>query len=340
MTYLEALRWLYSFTDYEMTPLSAASAAKLELAPLRDLLARLGDPQRGRHSVHITGSKGKGSTAAMIEAILRAAGERTGLFTSPHLHHETERYRIDGEPIAQDALVRLVEQIEPHVAAVFAGGGRLTTFDLRTALGFLAFRDAGVTWQVIEVGLGGRLDSTNVLDEKNLCVFTPVSLEHTEVLGNTVAEIATDKSGILRRGTRAVMAPQRESAADIFRARCAELDVSLEEVATACALSIERSDTDNQTFRLQTPRTRYHLTIPLLGRHQVENAATAVLGVENLPGVEAGPDVVRSALAEVRWPGRLEIVKRRPLVVLDGAHNIDSAKRLVQALRSTFSPRR
>lgn len=340
MTYLDALRWLYNFTDYEMTPLSAASAAKLELTHLRDLLARLGDPQRGRHSIHITGSKGKGSTAAMIEAILRAAGERTGLYTSPHLHHETERYRVDGEPITQDALVRLVEQVKPHVAAVIAAGGRLTTFDLRTALGFLAFREAGVTWQVIEVGLGGRLDSTNVLDEKDLCVFTPVSLEHTQVLGNTVAEIATDKAGILRRGARAVMSPQRESAADVFRARCAELDVPLEEVATACALTIERGDTDNQTFRLQTPRARYHLTIPLIGRHQVENAATAVLGIENLSGVDAGPDVVRSALAEVRWPGRLEIVKRRPIVVLDGAHNIDSAKRLVQALRSTFSPRR
>jgi dihydrofolate synthase / folylpolyglutamate synthase len=342
VTYAEALRWLYRFTDYEMTPLATATAARLELAPLRDLLARLGDPQRGRHSVHITGSKGKGSTAAMVEAILRAAGERTGLYTSPHLHHETERIRVDGEPIDRDTFIRLIDAIRPHVEEVIAAGGRLTTFDLRTALGFLAFRERGVAWQVIEVGLGGRLDSTNVLDEKDLCIFTPVSLEHTQILGNTVAEIATDKAGILRRGARAVIAPQRESAADVFRARCAELDVPLEEVATACALTVERADADGQSVRLQTPRARYRLTIPLLGRHQVENAATAVLGVENLApaGIIVDPDTVRRALAEVRWPGRLEIVKRRPLVVLDGAHNTDSAKRLAQALRATFSPRR
>jgi dihydrofolate synthase/folylpolyglutamate synthase len=341
-TYVEALRWLYSFTNYEMVPLAKASAERLDLRPLRGLLARLGDPQRGRHSVHITGSKGKGSTAAMVEAMLRRGGERTGLFTSPHLHRETERYQIDGEPLAVEPFVRFVEAIRPHVEPVVAEFGPLTTFDLRTAIAFLAFRDAAVTWQVIEVGLGGRLDSTNVLDEKDLCLFTPVSLEHTAVLGNTVAEIAADKAGILRRGCRAVMSPQRESAADVFRARCAELDVPLEEVASACALSVDKGDADGQSFRLKTPRAMYRVQLPLLGRHQVENAATAVLGVENLleAGIDLSPAAVASALADVRWPGRLEVVKRRPLVVLDGAHNTDSARRLAQALTSTFGPRR
>ncbi|MGH2586093.1 MAG: bifunctional folylpolyglutamate synthase/dihydrofolate synthase [Dehalococcoidia bacterium] len=342
MTYAQALRWLYSFTNYEMVPLSAASAARLDLQALRSLLARLGDPQRGRHSVHITGSKGKGSTAAMMETILRGAGQRTGLFTSPHIHRETERIQIDGQPLDPGTFVRLVEQIQPHVEAIHPEVGRLTTFDLRTALAFLAFREQEVTWQVMEVGLGGRLDSTNVLDEKALCIFTPVSLEHTQVLGNTVAEIAGDKSGILRRDSRAVMAPQRESAADVFRARCAELEVPLEEVATACALSIDRADADGQNIRLRTPRATYRFRLPLIGRHQAENAATAVLGVENLAesGLTVDPGVVATSLGEVRWPGRLEVVKQRPLVVLDGAHNTDSARRLVQALRETFSPRR
>jgi len=342
VTYAEALRWLYSFTDYELTPLSSADAARLELRPLRALLARLDDPQRGRRSVHITGSKGKGSTATMIAAILRTSGQRTGLYTSPHLHRETERIRIEGEPIDADHLVRLVELIMPHVDAVVAEGGTLTTFDLRNALAFLAFREHRVTWQVVEVGLGGQLDSTNVLDEKDLCVFTPVSLEHTQILGNTIAEIATDKAGILRAGCRAVMAPQRESAAEVFRARCAQLDVPLEEVAAASAMSIDRADADGQSFRLRTPRETYSIQLPLLGRHQVENAATAILGVENLAasGVVADPRVVAGALGVVTWPGRMEIVKRQPWVVLDGAHNTDSARRLVQALRSTFSPRR
>ena len=144
LTYAEALRWLYSFTDYELTPLSSAETARLELRPLRALLSRLGDPQRGRHTVHITGSKGKGSTAAMLAAMLAATGQRTGLFTSPHLHRETERTRIDGEPIGGDDLVRLAETMKPDVEAVVAGGERLTTFDLRTALAFLAFREHGV----------------------------------------------------------------------------------------------------------------------------------------------------------------------------------------------------
>jgi dihydrofolate synthase/folylpolyglutamate synthase len=325
-----------------MVPLSKASAERLDLRTLRVLLARLGDPQLGRRTVHLTGSKGKGSTAAMIEAMLRAAGERTGLFTSPHLHRGTERYRIDGVPLESGQFLELIKLVRPHVEPVVAEFGALTTFDLRTALAFLAFREAGVSWQVIEVGLGGRLDSTNVLDDKQLCVFTPVSLEHTAILGNTVGEIAADKAGILRRGCRAVMSPQRESAADVFRARCAELDIPLEEVALSCAMTVDKADADGQTFRLKTLRATYRAHLPLLGRHQVENAATAILGMENLvgAGVVLDPASVSAALAGVQWPGRLEVIKRRPFVVLDGAHNTDSGRRLAQALRATFGPLR
>lgn len=340
--YTDALRWLYSFTDAEIVPLAAVDPARLQLAPVRALLARLDDPQVGRGTVHITGSKGKGSTAAMIEAMLRAAGERTGLYTSPHLHHETERTRIDGVPISTDTFVRLIDVLAPQVAPVLASVGRLTTFDLRTALAFLAFREAGVTWQVIEVGIGGRLDSTNVLDEKAVCVFTPVSLEHTQALGNTVAEIAGDKAGILRAGCRAVMSPQRESAAEVFRTRCAALGVPLAEVATSCQLSVDATTADGQRFRIKTPRATYRIELPLLGRHQVENAATAILAVENLADADLSVDAatVRQGLGEVRWPGRMELLKRSPLLLVDGAHTPDSAKRLGQALRETFSPRR
>ncbi len=343
-SYADAVRYLYSFTNYEFTSLDRASAATLDLRRVRALLARLGDPQRGRRTVHITGSKGKGSTAAMIAAILRGAGLRTGLFTSPHLHRETERVRVDGEPIAEDDLARLIDQMRPAVDEINTAGehGRLTTFELRTALAFLYFRERDVQWQVVEVGLGGRLDATNVLDEKDLCVFTPVSLEHTRILGDTVAKIAADKAGILRRGVRTVLGLQRESAADVFRAACTALEAPLEEVALVCRMAPGKADADGQEMRLRTPRAEYRLTLPLLGRHQLENAATAVLAVENLrdAGVDASPPVVQTALSAVAWPGRLEVIKRRPLLVVDGAHNGDSARRLVQGLRAHFSPRR
>lgn len=341
LTYAEAIRYLYSFANYEIIPLERAPAAALDLRRVRELLTRMGDPRRGRRTVHITGSKGKGSTAAMIAAVLRGAGFRVGLFTSPHLHRETERVQVDGEPMPEDDLVRLIETLQPHVESINASGehGRLTTFELRTALGFLYFREQHVDWQVIEVGLGGRLDATNVLDEKDLCVFTPVSLEHTHILGDTVAKIATDKSGILRRGTRAVMGLQRESAADVFRAACAALDVPLEEVALACKMNPGRADADGQEMRLRTPRDEYRIRLPLLGKHQLENAATAVLGIENL-GLDIPPVTVSKALAEVKWPGRLEVIKRQPLLVIDGAHNGDSARRLAQALKAHFSYRR
>jgi dihydrofolate synthase/folylpolyglutamate synthase len=342
-SYADALTYLYSFGGSQITALGSAPAETRELRRMRRLLARLGDPQLGRRSVHITGSKGKGSTAAMIAALLRGAGARTGLFTSPHLHHETERYQIDAEPISETDFARIVGEMRPVVEAMERDGdGHPTTFELRTALAFLWYREQRVECQVMEVGIGGTLDATNVLDEKDVCVFTPISLEHTRILGDTVAQIARDKSGILRPGVAAVMGLQRESAADVIRDRCRELGVRLEEVALACQLAPGKADLDGQEARLRTPRDEYRLHLPLLGRHQLENAATAILAVEQLQdaGIELTPAVARAALAEVRWPGRMEVLKRRPLLVVDGAHNSDSARRLVQALRQHTSFRR
>ena len=344
MTYAEALGWLYDLAGRHFTPLAKASPADLSLERMRVLLARLGNPQLGRRAVHITGSKGKGSTAVMMAALLQQSGARVGLFTSPHLHHETERYRVNGEPVAEADLRRLIETVRPVVDELDAAGehGRLNTFDVRTALAFLHFQERGVEWQVLEVGIGGRLDSTNVVDDKDLCIFTPISLEHTQVLGKTVAEIATDKAGILRPGVPAVMGLQRESAAEVLRERAAELGAPLVEVAQACKMAAGKADLDGQEMRLRTPAAEYRVHLPLLGRHQLENAATALLGAEQLAGagVALTPAQAGQALAGVRWPGRLEVLKRSPLVVVDGAHNGDSARRLVQALRSLFSYRR
>src|SRR5579884_3268263 len=246
MDFIEAVRWIQSFADYEAAPLDRVARERLALGPLRALLERLGNPQRGRGTVHITGSKGKGSTAAMIAALLQGCGFRTALYTSPHLHTIRERIQVDRALIGQEEFARLASMLRVEAEAVIASGQRLTTFELLTALGFLHFREACAEWQVVEVGLGGTLDATNVLDEKDVCVFTPIGLEHTAILGDTVAKIATDKAGILRRGARAVMGLQRESAAEVLRAACARLDVPLLEVASVCQLSRGRAGLDEQ----------------------------------------------------------------------------------------------
>jgi dihydrofolate synthase/folylpolyglutamate synthase len=348
MDYRHALRFLLSLSDWERLPAAQAGAlavvqtreaAHFNLERVRSLLARLGDPHLGRGAIHVAGSKGKGSVAAMIASVLRAAGVHAGLYTSPHLHHITERIAVDGEAINPDDLGRLTEPLRDAVAAENAGGpaqpgGQLTTFEALTALAFLYFRERGVEWQVLEVGLGGRLDATNVVEEKAVCVITPISLEHTAVLGETVGQIASEKAAIITPGATVVMGLQRESAAEVIRSACAERGAHLLEVARACALTRQGFSSEGQDFRLRTPRGTYSLRLPLLGRHQLENAATAVLALEGLAehGLAISEPALRRGLEEVRWPARLEIARRRPLVVLDGAHNVDSVRRLCQAL--------
>ena len=336
MEYIEALRLLLHRDDWERSG-SAADAARWDLRRMRSLLARLGDPHLGRDTVHVAGSKGKGSTAAMIAAVLRAAGQSTGLYTSPHLHRFTERIAVDGQPIAPDDFGRLMGELAQHIEAEDADGsyGTVSTFETLTALAFLHFRERDVRWQVLEVGLGGRLDATNVFEEKAVCVITPIGLEHTAVLGDTIAQIAGEKADVITSGSTVVMAPQREPAAEVVRQVCSERSATLIETAQACALNPTGRGGDGQAFTLRTPHGTYTLRLPLLGRHQLENAATAVLALEALAphGVEIAEASMRAGLADVRWPARIDVLRQRPLVVADGAHDRDSARRLVDTLR-------
>jgi dihydrofolate synthase/folylpolyglutamate synthase len=354
MDYCHALRFLLGLSDWERLTapqegqpaapaapavVQAREADRFNLERVRSLMARLGNPHLGRETIHVAGSKGKGSVAAMIASVLRAAGVHAGLYTSPHLHRMTERIAVDGEAISADDFGRLTEPVRDAVEAENAGGpaqpgGQVTTFEALTALAFLHFRERAVGWQVLEVGLGGRLDATNVVEEKAVCVITPISLEHTAVLGKTVGRIAAEKAAIITPGVTVVMGLQRESAAEVVRRACAERGAHLLEVAQACALTRLGFSAEGQDFRLRTPRGTYGLRLPLLGRHQLENAATAVLALESLAerGLAIPEPALRRGLEEVRWPARLEIIRRRPLVVLDGAHNVDSVRRLCQAL--------
>jgi len=349
--YRQAIEYILSFTDWEREPAQAFAAANFDLRSVHSLLARLGNPHCGRQTVHIAGSKGKGSVAAMMASILGAAGYRTGLYTSPHLHSFCERIVLDGQAIAEADFARLTGSLASAAAAENGDGrfGQLTTFELLTALAFLYFRERDAQWQVLEVGLGGRLDATNVVDDKAVCVITPISLEHAAILGDTVEKIATEKAAILRPGTTVVMAPQvfgfaqdrpYGGAAAVVRRRAAELGAALVDVAEA--YSWQRLDWDlaGQRFRLEGPTGRQRrLWLPLLGGHQLENAATAVAAVDALAqqGVAIGEQAIGDGLGRLRWPGRLEVLQERPLVVADGAHNGDSARRLREALQDYFS---
>lgn len=341
MNYRQAVSYILSFTDLERSPAQAFAAGNFDLRRVRSLLGRLGHPDRGRLTVHIAGSKGKGSTAAMVAAVLQAAGHRTGLYTSPHLHSFCERVAVDGQPMPEDDFARLTGLLRPQVAAenIRARYGRLTTFELLTALAFLHFHAHGAQWQVLEVGMGGRLDATNVVEEKAVCVITALGLEHTEVLGDTIQEIASEKAAIIRPGVPVVMGPQQyPEAATVVREAAGQVGAPLVDVARLYRWQRSGHDLQGQAFRLEGPTGTRELWIPLLGEHQLENAATAVAALDVMAdrGYPIRKESVAAGLATVRWPGRLEVLRRRPLVVADGAHSADSARRLRLALEQYF----
>ncbi len=342
MDYSQAIEYVSSFVDWERAPAQAFGAANFDLRRVQSLLARLGNPHLGRQTIHIAGSKGKGSAAVMIASVLRAAGYRSGLYTSPHLHSFRERIVVDGQPIGEDEFARLTEVLAPQVAAENEDGrfGQLTTFELLTALAFLHFQDRDVQWQVLEVGMGGRLDATNVVVEKAVCVITPVSLEHTTVLGDTVEKIAAEKAAILRPGTMVVMAPQPyPEAAAVVRGRAAELGAPLLDIGETHSVQRLGWDLTGQSFRLTGRGSSRELWLPLLGAHQMENAATAVAAIDALRsgGVAVSDESIGRGLSRLSWPGRLEVLRDKPLIIVDGTHNGDSARRLRQALRDYFS---
>jgi len=333
LDYIDALRFLYSLADFERT---GRYSARTDVEPMKALLRELGDPHLGRVTVHIAGSKGKGSVAAMVASVLQAAGLRTGLYTSPHLHRFTERIQIDGEPVSSAEFAAGLEVVARAIDKISNAypNRQIVTFDALTALGFLLFRERGVEAQVVEVGLGGLLDSTNVFESKDCAVITNIGLEHREILGDTVPEIARQKAGIIVKDCPTVMAPQRESAAEVIREVCAEKGSPLTEVALVCQMRRDAAGSEFQTFRLRTPGGGYQIKLPLLGRHQLDNAATAVVALEALAkaGVEVNETVMRAGLEKVKWPARIEVIKRRPLVVVDSAHTADSALRLRDTL--------
>lgn len=337
MNYQSAVDYILSFADYERIP---RSAVVFDLRRIEMLLARLGNPQDAAKTVHIAGTKGKGSTSAMIASILYQSGYRTGLYTSPHLLSIRERLQIDGEPITEKAFARLVSRLKPEFEAVNESGayGELTTFELLTALALAHFKESAVDYQVLEAGLGGRLDATNVTSPE-ICVITSISYDHTDVLGDTLAEIATEKAGIIKPKSVVVVTRQSPEAMAVIEKTCREKDARLVSVGSEITWQRQTAGPDGQTFRLKGISGEYDLSLPLAGEHQLENAAAAVAAVEVLKehGARISPESIARGLARVHWPGRLQVMRREPWLVVDGAHNADSARRLVTALGQHFT---
>lgn len=341
MTFDEAMQFWLGRINFEQRP---PLPGDLKLDRIRNLLQLLGNPHCLYPIVHIAGTKGKGSTAAMLASILRQAGYRTGLFTSPHLEHLEERVQVDGQSISQEELRILLEDIRDistrHSPAFAAA---LTFFEIGTAIGFLHFARRRCQAAVIEVGLGGRFDSTNVCDPR-VTIITSISYDHTQMLGNTLTKIAFEKAGILKRGRSAVSgACDPEASVEITR-------VAREVGAPLRQLGVDiqyESDPAQITDAFQRPghvqvtterKAWPPMTLGLVGAHQAANAALAVAAVEHLreQGLTISDTAVAAGLENVDWPARMELLRKKPLVVLDCAHNTASAQALIDALEASF----
>ena len=329
------MRYLYSQTDYEQMLRVRYNSDTFSLDRMRFLLKELGNPHVKILTAHIAGTKGKGSTATMLAEMLRACGLRVGLYTSPHINDIRERIKINGEMITQAGLARLVCQIEPIIGA---SKSKPTFFEIFTAMAFRHFADEKVDMAVIEAGLGGRLDSTNVI-KPAVCGLTSISMDHMQQLGDTLAKIAGEKAGILKKDVPAISVAQRPEAKRVLRKVAKEADAPLrfmgEEIEFSYRVESSRRDGCHTRICMTTPRSRFeHIHVPLLGEHQALNCGLALAMLDQLKsnGLKIDDSKVIEGLASIRLPGRMETISENPRVLVDGAHNGASIQALMRAL--------
>ncbi|UCD43895.1 MAG: bifunctional folylpolyglutamate synthase/dihydrofolate synthase [Candidatus Bathyarchaeota archaeon] len=333
--YEEVVDWLFGLHRYGSRP---------GLVNIRHLLDCMGDPHEGFKSIHVTGTNGKGTTTAMTASILKAAGYSVGMFTSPHLSSFTERIVVNGRRIPPEDVVRIVDEIRPHINEMVENTElrHPTFFEVITAIAFKYFSEQRVDFAVLEVGMGGKLDATNVVHAL-VSVITNVSLEHTHVLGSTVLEIAEKKAGVVKEGGVLVTATQDDAVYTLFKETCEKVGSKIFRVGEDITFKRLESSLDGQNFRLEGLSEDYEdLTIPLIGRHQLLNAATAVGAVQalKLDGIDIPRDAVKAGLRKVVWPGRMEVMQTRPLVLLDGAKDAEAARGIKETLLEEFPDRR
>lgn len=342
-SYPAAMAFLTARIDYERAAADSLTARGFKLDRMRELLARLGDPQSTIPAVHIAGTKGKGSTAVMTAEILAAAGLRTGLFTSPHVAAFEERMRVNGEMPSQAGFVELLDRVAPVVRELDERGPemRATYFEIATAMAWLYFVRERCDLAVLEVGLGGRLDSTN-LCRPEVTAITNVSRDHMHLLGNTPVEIAAEKAGIIKPGVPILCGETRPEPAAVITAIAAEREAPLLR-RDVDFRSTYRRDGNGAVVDVETPRGRYEaIPLTLAGAYQADNAALAVTAIDVLRerGFAIPREAVARGMANVRWPLRLEVLGREPTIVVDAAHNEASAAALVGALRAEFPAER
>ncbi|MEA2007799.1 MAG: folylpolyglutamate synthase/dihydrofolate synthase family protein [Chloroflexota bacterium] len=336
--YQQALDYIYSFVDYSRTRQANLSPENFDLARMREFATALGNPQDNFKTIHVAGSKGKGSTSAFCAAALQEAGYRVGLYTSPHLKDFEERMQINREPIPRAYLVELVEEIKPHVAAI----PQLTTFEITTGLGFLYFARQKVDAAVIEVGLGGRLDATNIITP-NVSVITALYLDHTSILGDSLEEIAAEKAGIVKPGVPVVLAPQKAEACRVVGEIAKRRASHLTQVGVNYVYERQSASLAGQTFHIAETHARLsenptELSMRLLGEFQIENAATAyaALRVANENGIAISEEAIQKGFAKTAWAARFEVIQENPPVILDSAHNPAAITKLRQAVKEFF----
>ena len=337
MQYAEAIAKLFSLFDSERTRVDGPrQKAIYDLRRMEGFLERLGNPHGRVPTVHIAGTKGKGSTAALCDAAFHAAGLRTGFYSSPHLHTFRERVRRDCEPVSEEEFAGLVEDL--WAVRSDDNGDTVTLFEFLTGMAFHCYDQAEADVQTIEVGLGGRLDATNVVDAQ-VAVITSVSMDHAKILGDTIGEIAAEKAGIIKAGCTPVIAPQRAEALSSILEACNRREVTPVLIGRDVAWEPKGAYLGGQSLTVHGLTGSYDLDIPLPGDYQMENAATAVAAIEAISsaqGFSISPDAIAAGFRSVSWPCRMELLGREPLVVADGAHNDYSVDRLLESLPHYF----
>lgn len=333
--YQQLLDYLYSFVDFSLQKNLQFDPDRFNLQRIRSFAELLGNPHLSYPVIHVAGSKGKGSVSALCASALKTAGYRTGLYISPHLNDYNERIQVDGSPISHAELIGLVDELKYVIESV----PELSTFEITTGLAFLYFARQNVDIAVVEVGLGGRLDATNIVDPL-VSVITTLGYEHTALLGSTLTLIAGEKAGIIKPGKPVVLAPQVDEARLTVERIAAERGSPLAEVGREYLFQPGQHSLDGQWFQIWKPEgtSRVELKIPLLGYHQVENAATAYAALDTARslGLTIPQTALEEGFASVSWPGRFEVLQRNPPLVIDSAHTRDAAHKLRLALDDYF----